>query len=523
LEVVLKRLVDDFKSELDGSEENVRLLNFISYLQWRKGDRQQALAYASKVKEYGEEIRSLVYFNNEIIFRKEGGEISEYESLLEKAKQLHLNTEEYEEQKTNAIAEIAYCYSRLGPYFHAKAIGMYRDAIKRNRYKNPEWEFGLALTLRRQSHPYTLRDPKAFNPEKDENEAIDILKSIKDSKESELAARAWVELGVVYWSQYKEKGIFNARKKSEHCFETAMKLRPGAYFVLQRYGQHLRYFGKLEQSKKILQKSIQLNDTVFVRHHLALTLRAMALESLKTGKPLSTCIFLTTESNSETCQLSNSVRSENRDERGEQTQWPRGQLVSRAHDTKMYQTEGESLNSSRDVDNQDRLPSNSISTQNVPQQTRHRQRNPNRGHERQHSVQKRTITWIKSPKVISYLPGNQLLEEAVSHLKEALKMNTEFDTGRYELGLIYRHLKQQRDAIDCFSMITCNRAGKTSEYKILVINAYEQQAICKMELADMERNIDLRRKLKNDGKKLLWKSLETASLVILKIHPYTQR
>lgn len=96
-------------------------------------------------------------------------------------------------------------------------------------------------------------------------------------------------------------------------------------------------------------------------------------------------------------------------------------------------------------------------------------------------------------------------------------MNNEFDTGRYELGLMFRYLELQRKAIDCFAMITCNRTGQTSEYTILVINAYEQQAICKMELADMETDADLKRKLKNDGKQLLWKSLEVASLVIKSI------
>jgi hypothetical protein len=96
-------------------------------------------------------------------------------------------------------------------------------------------------------------------------------------------------------------------------------------------------------------------------------------------------------------------------------------------------------------------------------------------------------------------------------------MDTQFDTGRYELGLMYRYLKQPTDAIKCFSMITCNRAGKTSEYKILEVNAYEQQALCKMELANMEANFEMKNKLKNDGKHLLWKSLEAASLVIKSI------
>lgn len=259
-------------------------------------------------------------------------------------------------------------------------------------------------------------------------------------------------------------------------------------------------------------------------------MQKIALKGRKTGNKSS--VSLTTWPDSETRQPSNAFRSGNTYQRGKFTQLPRGHSVSRmtwrGHENKMYMKEGEHLYfpnpTSKDIDTQDRLPPYSSYTQNVPQQSVFkRPPNPNSNRGRKHAAvekishQKIQIIGMKSPKKIPYLPGNELLKEAVSHLQKALKMNNEFDTGRYELGLMFRYLELQRKAIDCFAMITCNRTGQTSEYTILVINAYEQQAICKMELADMETDADLKRKLKNDGKQLLWKSLEVASLVIKSI------
>jgi hypothetical protein len=247
----------------------------------------------------------------------------------------------------------------------------------------------------RQSQLYTIRDPETFNREEHEKEAIAILENIKISKESELAARAWVELGVIYWSQHKLSGCLSYYKHSEKCFETAMGLRPDAYFVLQRYGQHLRYFRRLEHSKDILQKSIQINDTVCARHHLALTLQKIALESRKTGN--TSCISLTKERISETRQPSCAFRSGNRNEREESDYWPRGQSVPRAHGNQMFQTKGEHLYSTRDGDNQGRPPPLSTCAQNVVQHARCLLQRPC-CREVKHSNQKSTKTGIKSPK-----------------------------------------------------------------------------------------------------------------------------
>lgn len=54
-----------------------------------------------------------------------------------------------------------------------------------------------------------------------------------------------------------------------------MKLYPDLYFVIQEYGRYLRHTHNLEKSKEMLEKAVQLNDTTFSRHHLALTLKKM--------------------------------------------------------------------------------------------------------------------------------------------------------------------------------------------------------------------------------------------------------
>lgn len=59
------------------------------------------------------------------------------------------------------------------------------------------------------------------------------------------------------------------------CFEEAMRLCPNQYFVHQQYGTYLRYNRDLEKSKHMLERAIRLKDTLFSRHHLAITQKRM--------------------------------------------------------------------------------------------------------------------------------------------------------------------------------------------------------------------------------------------------------
>lgn len=47
---ILQKLLDDYQCGFDSDEENVRILNFISYLYWRTRDRENAESFAEKAK-----------------------------------------------------------------------------------------------------------------------------------------------------------------------------------------------------------------------------------------------------------------------------------------------------------------------------------------------------------------------------------------------------------------------------------------------------------------------------------------
>ena len=444
---ILQKVLKDLYSGFDSHEENVRVLNFISYLYWRKGDRKEAEDCVDKAETF--KTKSIVTLHNRIIFHWESNEKCQCMELMEIARDIRKDKETFERRKAYAVAEIAYCFARLGPKCHEKAEDYFRKAIefeKRAKIKHYLWEFGLALILRRQANIFAMMNPNKFNPSAKNQEAIDLLERITImSTDRQIWARAWVELGTIMWSKACPSTSENLRCTGfsvTECFNNALKLCPDAYFVLQRWGQHLRYLKKYYESKKILEKSLHILDTPFARHHIALTLRMMVLRN--------------------------------------------DQTFDSGKDTRKHEISH---------------PFNprEIASKNL--------QIPNRS---QHGLKNAII----SPKKVSYYPQNSKLNEAVDHLKKALELKENFDKARYDLGLTYRYLKRHKEAIDCFSKITSARWGRSSDYKMLIINAYEQQGICHLEMAEMENDEKKKAKSKTNGESLLWKALEVATSVI---------
>lgn len=91
------------------------------------------------------------------------------------------------------------------------------------------------------------------------------------------------------------------------------------------------------------------------------------------------------------------------------------------------------------------------------------------------------ISKRKSPRFVCVSPDNPKLKQGAEHLQRAIKMCQGFDLARHELGLLYRMLDKPDEALKCFSLITSNNCGKPSQYPMTLINAYEQQSICKLD------------------------------------------
>lgn len=65
------------------------------------------------------------------------------------------------------------------------------------------------------------------------------------------------------------------------------------------------------------------------------------------------------------------------------------------------------------------------------------------------------------------------LKEVVVYLKKVLNMNEDFDKVRYDLGLMYCYLGENKEVFKCFLRIIFVRWGKLLEYKVIIINVYE--------------------------------------------------
>lgn len=131
------------------------------------------------------------------------------------------------------------------------------------------------------------------------------------------------------------------------------------------------------------------------------------------------------------------------------------------------------------------------------------------------SIEKQSfISARKSPQSVCVSPDNPKLMQAVEHLQRAIQICEGFDVARYELGLLYRMLDKPDEALKYFSFITSNNCGKPSEFPITLINAYEQQSICKLHLNSKETDPKKKEELEFDAKKCMWKALSIISRVI---------
>lgn len=178
----LQQLQKDLDEECDVDEEKVRNYNFISYLYWRLGDREEAFA-ASKRAEELENEPNLITHCNKVIFNTELEQHYRSKELLDEI----TDTIKQKSSQFRATAEIGYCYSRLGPQHHEKAVQLFQTAIEGIApERNLLWEFGLALTLRRQSHIFQMTKADHFKPDEKKSKAAHLLhKILKVSSDAE--------------------------------------------------------------------------------------------------------------------------------------------------------------------------------------------------------------------------------------------------------------------------------------------------------------------------------------------------
>ncbi|XP_069138412.1 uncharacterized protein [Argopecten irradians] len=272
VESLIKKLTDDRENTTKPDEEDLQIGNFLSYLYFLVKNHQKSLELLTESLRKNPD--NIIANTNKARILLEHGEISDVDDIITTLKELE-QREDFETRKCHAKADLAYAYSRSGPWYHQRAIELYKEIVE----VHPEeyaWQFGLGLTLLRQTNRFHSK-----TDDKHEEVVIEAIKSLLTVTKSEdtiLRAAAYAELGRALYIR-KTNG-YNKELPSEleqlgekGCFSRALKISPRDSFVLQVCGQYARYRNELDESEKLLRLSLKIKPTCHAYHHLALTLK----------------------------------------------------------------------------------------------------------------------------------------------------------------------------------------------------------------------------------------------------------
>ena len=283
------REIDNKIYELDN--EWIRTYNFLSFLYWTLGETDKARAHNEKV--LGMDDNNVIAITNKIWFSLESDDAYELNIINAKLEKLQ-SKPDYQVYRVKADAELAYCYTRLGLKQQETARMRFRKVIDEacdlkldnDIGKNliMLWKYGLGLITRRVSKLHCSRSAdQVIRCSQRRKEAIEtFLDVIHEQWDSErLKAMAYAQLGEISFAVLKDeqnlKDYFPELYESwdaEMFYRTALTLYDKETYILERYGQFLRYKKRYDESEKILRKSIEIRPTSHAHHHLALTLKS---------------------------------------------------------------------------------------------------------------------------------------------------------------------------------------------------------------------------------------------------------
>ncbi|XP_069112178.1 uncharacterized protein [Argopecten irradians] len=277
VESTIKKLKDDRENTTKSKDEDLKISNFLSYLNFLLGHTDLALQLLDESLQRDPD--NIIANTNKGRILLESGEVSDVEEVISKLLDLE-KSKDYEKRKCYAEADLAYAYSRSGPWYHQIATEMYCRLV--DKYPTEySWQFGLGLTLFRRTHHIISQADDIFNREQ---QAKNIVRAAQlfvtvaeESDDDVLSAKAYAFLGKTLYAIHKngEYNLPNQLKQLtyESCYKNAIEKCPEEPSVLNTCGQLARYAKDIDISEIVLRKSIQINPTCQGYHHLALTLK----------------------------------------------------------------------------------------------------------------------------------------------------------------------------------------------------------------------------------------------------------
>lgn len=266
---VHENLVSDLKNQRCCQSEIIRrnnLLTLILFLLDRHGEAEQLnaesinLANSSNLACLG---------NHFFLLCLKGDELGADQCLqdLQKMK----DRESYSNLLTEAKAEQAYYYSRLGGLENLKrAIRLFSEAIAKVPCNNL-WKFGLGLCYQRTLHANIFCcSSQPFDVEGYKKLAADCLFDVVEKADSRLKSLAYAHL-VTLWGTHPAAGsdVFRGLSILELC-ESALKHDPDNPSMLTHCGNVIREFD-IEKSITMLQKALTVRKNNITYHYLGIS------------------------------------------------------------------------------------------------------------------------------------------------------------------------------------------------------------------------------------------------------------
>lgn len=277
------------------------------------------------------------------------------------------------------------------------------------------WKFGEALLEYRRLNLHSHRDARSINLSREKYVEVAILLSSIANSDTDSSnetvqlcrARSFVLLGHVTSSVQRNSRLFPkgtddievlSQFQVLEAVDKALQICPNDPYVLERSGQLYRYQGTLNKAVELLRKAINVRESSFAYHHLALTLKA---------------------------DLENRCR------------WGRDQPGSERKNTKSAY--GSSRNRNRMSTSSDEMRSRSSAQPFMA------------------SAFKSPYSIKPLDKDIF----KEEIKEISDYLQKAFEFDSNFGA-LYDKGILFRQQNLEEEALKIFKMIVCHRSEKTS-------------------------------------------------------------
>ncbi|KAK0045058.1 interferon-induced protein with tetratricopeptide repeats 5 [Biomphalaria pfeifferi] len=274
---VKNNVTSDLELFRNSQEERIRDLNLLTWVLFNLNEKSEALEKNATVLELTNR-RNVTALGNLVFLSQSRGYKIESDKYLEKLKELQ-NQPEFVRLKTEAIAEQAYSYSRLGGADNYKLCRRYFQQCTLKCPNNYLWKYGLALACKRLlNYNIQCTSKQPIDTEELKLECIELFFEVGERADSNLRGLAYAQLvnlrQVYSYPKINASRMFKAQNIHE-LLELARRFGGDNPAVLTQCGKSFKSID-VDKAIDILRQSLMLQENSTAYHHLGLCLSRKA-------------------------------------------------------------------------------------------------------------------------------------------------------------------------------------------------------------------------------------------------------